>query len=198
MEIRRAIDTDFEVIANLHKDSITAGFLSTLGNDFLSLLYREINNSDKSFVLIAEVEGQVVSFVAGTLNVQGLYKNVLLKNWLKFSVIIFKTIFSIVNIKRIYETIYYGIKNEEDNDRPCIGAELLAIAVDASMRGKGIGKQLITELEKIYRQNDVKIYKVVTWSKDQMANAFYTSCGFRFNRDFLHHGNLMNEYVKEI
>jgi hypothetical protein len=41
-------------------------------------------------------------------------------------------------------------------------------------------------------------YKVVTLGSDTVSNAFYVSCGFSASREFVHHGNTMQEYRRRI
>jgi ribosomal protein S18 acetylase RimI-like enzyme len=96
------------------------------------------------------------------------------------------------------ETVIYGFKREKVSAVELATAELLSISVDESVRGKGVGKRLVHELEMFYKKHGVAKYKVVTFSKDEKANRFYLACNFTFYREFKHHGNTMNEYIKEL
>jgi ribosomal protein S18 acetylase RimI-like enzyme len=116
------------------------------------------------------------------------------------------TLYRITTVKKIVETLFYPFISQKNNNphvqkylniRP-VEAELLAIAVDNRMRGQGVGKSLVKAFEKYLNHNGVNDYKVVTFNKDTSSNLFYKALGFVENRNFLHHGNTMNEYVKKI
>ena len=110
--------------------------------------------------------------------------------------------FRISVIRKIWETLFYTkrkVNESEKSDSATLnGAELLSIVVDENARGQKIGKRLVEALEKYFTDNDIHAYKVVTYSKDANANAFYRACGFIKQTEFLHHGNLMFEYSKTI
>lgn len=198
MIIRSAVQKDYRRIAELHSTSITTGFLSTLGADFLSELYKAMHAQNKACLLVAETENDVCGFIAGTIDTKGLYKSVLLKNWYQFLFPLVRFTFNLKVISQSFETLNYGFRKEKDSIPNMCSAELLSVAVDTNVRGKGIGKELVESLEDYFSRNNITHYKVVTFSKDQNANKFYLSCKFKLDRQFTHHGNLLNQYVKEI
>jgi L-amino acid N-acyltransferase YncA len=208
MNIKKASQKHFKAVARIHAASITTGFLSTLPLPFLTTLYTAIARCKDSTVVVALDEKEFVcGFVAGTVSVGSMYKKVLLRSALPLIWYILPHLFSTKTIRKLLETVRYGFTKkdtkEETNDTiksdpSPTSSELLSIAVDSSQRGKGTGKKLINELEMFFRLNGVSSYKVVTFSKDSTSNTFYVKCGFTLKKQFLHHGNLMNEYVKEI
>lgn len=198
MNIRSAVKKDYRRIAELHSSSITTGFLSTLGSDFLSELYKAIHTQNTACLLVAETENSVCGFIAGTVNTKGLYKNVLLKNWYHFIIPFARFVFNVKVILRSFETLRYGFRKDKKNASNMYSAELLSVAVDSNVRGTGIGKELVESLEAFFKEKNITQYKVVTFSKDQNANKFYISCKFKLNCQFIHHGNLLSQYVKEI
>jgi ribosomal protein S18 acetylase RimI-like enzyme len=198
MKIRPAIQSDYIWIAKLHMDSIPTGFLSKLGLTFLTELYRAIQQEKGSVVFVAETDGRVDGFLAGTTTINRLYKRVIIGKWYRFIFPLLKFVVNIKAAKMIIETFLYGFKTSTSETIKSIHAELLSIAVLESGRGKGVGKALLVNLENFFRSSGVPNYKVVTFSKDEQANCFYRSCQFILNRQFVHHGNTMNEYVKEV
>ncbi|HMK63725.1 MAG TPA: hypothetical protein VK386_08915, partial [Acidimicrobiales bacterium] len=69
VSLRPACQADASAIAALHANSITEGFLSSLGERFLRRLYRRMMASRQSVVLVAQGPEAVVGFVAGSLEV---------------------------------------------------------------------------------------------------------------------------------
>jgi ribosomal protein S18 acetylase RimI-like enzyme len=215
MIITKASKKQCNAVARIHAASITTGFLSTLPQPFLTTLYASIARCKGSTVIVAldEYSG-VCGFVAGAVSVGSMYKKVLLRSALPFIWYILPHLLSTATIRKLLETARYGfVKKDTDKEiadtmksgpSPVTGhsspssSELLSIAVDSSLRGKGTGKKLINELELFFKQHNVSSYKVVTYSKDNISNSFYVQCGFTLHRQFLHHGNLMNEYAKTV
>lgn len=215
MIITKASKKHCKAVARIHAASITTGFLSTLPQTFLATLYASIARCKDSTVIVALDEyGGVCGFVAGTISVGSMYKRVFLRSALPLVWYILPYVFNLTTIKKILETARYGFVKKEINKETAdsiksrlspithhslpLPSELLSIAVDSTMRGKGTGKKLIKELELFFLQNGVSSYKVVTYSKDSISNSFYVQCGFTLHGQFLHHRNLMNEYVKAV
>jgi len=220
MKILAACKETAGSVARLHAQSITTGFLSTMPAKFLAKLYSAIAKSKGSFVLVAVSEsGEVSGFIAGTISVKAMYKEVITSNFLPLIWYCLPKIVSIDTVKKIMETFRYGMRKKdpaeaenkdkvEGRERPVTGhlsrvtsspsAELLSIAVDKTKRGAGIGKDLVAALEQYFKENGVATYKVVTFSEDVNSNAFYTKCGFTLESHFVHHGNVMNEYIKKL
>lgn len=198
MNIRIARNNDFSTIAGLHETSIATGFLSKLGRKFLKELYSSISKQPGTQIFVADSNDRIYGFVAATINIHGLYKRVVLQNGYRFALILLKFKFDLRVIRMLSETFFYGFKKKSDGNSNEIPSELLSISVDEKARGEGIGKKLVNELESFFRSSGVKVYKVVTFSEDKIANNFYGSCDFKLNRQFVHHGNIMNEYTKEI
>jgi ribosomal protein S18 acetylase RimI-like enzyme len=198
MIIRNACKRDFSAIAKLHVESIKTGFLSKLGIPFLVELYKAIQKQDGSCVLVAETDNRIYGFIAGTTNISNLYKRVLLNNWYRLLIPGLRFVINFKFYSLFFETIFYGLKKEEYETEDLCSSELLSIAVDENIRGKGIGKALVDELEKFFILNSISKYRVVTFSKDPKANSFYRSCQFSIESQFIHHGNVMNKYTKQI
>jgi GNAT superfamily N-acetyltransferase len=202
-------------IARLHRESITTGFLSRLGPGFLAALYKSIGRSpySKIFVAIDQDTQKVAGFAACSLDTAAMYRHILLRRGLLFFVLLLPRVFLPGNLKFICETLFYPQKTKKikpirhggDDDTPAMAVvhtgpcvELLSIAVSDDFRKKGVGRDLLNALEPFMRKNGVTSYTTVTSSTDPDTNAFYKKCGFHFRREVPHHGNVLNEYVKEV
>ena len=199
MDIIRANKNEYRIVAQLHMKEIEMGFLSSLGLSFLTNLYEFINNDKESCVLVARENGQVKGFIAGTSNIHKMYKRIIVKKWGKLLIPILQYLINIKVFKKIFETVIYGIKKEKkiSPDNYC-EAELLSIVVGDEFQGEGIGKKLLKELETFFRHHEIKKYKVVTYISDSKSNGFYNACQFSVENTFSHHGNIMNQYSKEL
>ena len=62
----------------LHCEHINGSFLATLGIPFLTLLYAAIDRDAASVLLVEKVNSEVVGFVAGTLSLRRIYRQLLL------------------------------------------------------------------------------------------------------------------------
>ena len=67
----------YNEVAELHATGINQGFLSSLGVDFLALLYEAIDSSDDAILLVEYGRGRVVGFVSGATSLRPIYKALL-------------------------------------------------------------------------------------------------------------------------
>ena len=134
---------DALAIARLHAESIATGFLSTLGNNFLMRLYRDMARTPESVVFVARnEEDSILGFVAGTIDTGKMYKRILLcRGWL-YCIMLLPRAFNPDVLKKIIETmlLFCGVKlrftKNTSNIIIPVRAELLSIVVDEKNRGK--------------------------------------------------------------
>lgn len=162
---------DAVAAADLHSSAISEGFLPGLGSRFLTLLYRRIARSPSCFLLVAEEKGRVVGFAAGTDDLRRLYASFLLHDGLVAVVVAAPRLLR--QRRRVLETLRYP---SSGGDLP--PAELLALAVDSSHRGAGIGRRLTAAAVDEFSRREVRAAKVVVGSQNQAALALYHSAGF--------------------
>jgi hypothetical protein len=80
VRVRTGTVSDAQRAADLHADQISQGFLSVLGPRFLARLYRRISLDPDSFLIMGQVEGTTVGFIAGSTDVGGLYRSFLVRD----------------------------------------------------------------------------------------------------------------------
>lgn len=194
-KIRDAILADAGACAIIHQREIHTGFLSQLGIRFLKLLYTGMICSDRVLCLVVEDEnGQVVGFVSGSSHVGRFYKEFFVKRGLQAFLILLPKMVKPGTIKKILETTKY----KSDGDLSQIPkAELLAIAVDRSVRGTGVACDLTEALFKGCRDMEIQEIKVVVGAQNIPANKFYKKMGFELRSYiFIHDSEKSNVYVK--
>jgi ribosomal protein S18 acetylase RimI-like enzyme len=200
--VREFIRKDADAVAWLHREGIVNGFLTRLGQPFLSSLYLAIAGDVRSVVYVAEnkSDGSVIGFIAGTVNISAMYKRIIRRNGFRFALLLFPIVIRPDFLWKMIQTLFYATKKKKAEEliHKEISSELLSIAVSDFYRGKNVGKNLVEKLEEYYCSNNIKEYKVVTSAADQTANAFYKKIGFELLRQFRHHENVMNEYVARI
>ena len=172
MTIRLGTQADARAAARLHATEINEGFLPTLGAAFLTRLYRRIVRDPDSFLLVAEDGGHIEGFIAGTDDVGALYKSFALRDGVVAGIAAAPRI--VRSWRRVWETLRYP---SADGDLP--PAELLAVAVDPSARGRGLGQQLVAALQDEFRRRAVTAARVTVAARNEGAIALYERCGFR-------------------
>lgn len=206
MTIRPYEAKDAPTVATLHRLSLPRGFLSTLGDRFLGILYGLLARSPRTCVWIAaDDQDRCVGFVAGSLDIRASYRHVLSRGIVPLTLAVIPSLVRPGVLKRIVQTMAYTRRPHDGSDGALtssiapetIRAELLSIAISAEARGYGLGRRLVAALEENFRRWDHEgPYRVVTDTEDLRSNAFYVSLGFAKAGEFKHHEHVMSLYTK--
>lgn len=184
---QKAID-----IATLHIEGINTGFISSLGIDFVTVLYETIAQSEASFGFVAQENDKVLGFVAFTSSLNKLYKSIILKRGLCFAFLLVGKMFSLEQIKKMLETLFYPSRIRK-MDLP--SAELLSIVIAPAGRGRGLALELIEKGFQECRSRGIDKVKVLVGADNEPANKLYLKCGFEFRGQIDSHGVMSNIYV---
>jgi ribosomal protein S18 acetylase RimI-like enzyme len=184
LDIRMGGPEDAGPAALLHAEQIADGFLSLLGTPFLTRLYRRISLLPTAFLLVAEEDGTVVGFVAGSSDVGALYKAFLIHDGMAAAV---DTAGHLArNWRRVLETLRHGSQRGEGTGT---SVELLAIAVSPSYQGRGVGRRLVDSFLRQVEDDDGSNACVVVAADNSAAIGLYQRAGFKAKHDFeLHAG----------
>ena len=172
MIIRPGVKADAVAAARLHAGQISEGFLSSLGPRFLTLLYRRIVVWPGSFLVVADEDGVVVGHAAATEDVGGLYRQFLLRDGVLAGVL------AAPNLLRQWRTVLETARYPSSHD-DLPAAELLAVAVDAGSRGRGVGRALVLAANEELGRRGVDDARVVVAASNAPALGLYRSSGFR-------------------
>lgn len=178
MEYLLAQKDDAKEIVKIHKQEIAGGFLSSLPAKFLEKLYTCVIEND--FCVVAEDNGKVAGFIAGTSDIKKLYSNFIKKY---FFVSVFLLLPRIFDIKKIFETLFYPKK---ENNLP--QAELLTIAVKKEFQKQGLAGQMLELFVKEAGKRGLKNFKVLVGSSLLSAIKFYEKNGFKLQKEVQVHG----------
>jgi ribosomal-protein-alanine N-acetyltransferase len=187
--VRVATKGDVPAIALLHCTSIDEGFLSSLGERFLSRLYARMVASTHGFVLVAPREGgdsalgpSIAGFIAGSEEIGRLYRDFFWRDGP--AVMVSSGVRLVRALPRTLETFRYrGGDHGPDSELPSTGpagreTELLAMAVDPADRRRGVGAALVDAFVATSRAAGSASARVVVGASNAQAIALYGRAGF--------------------
>jgi len=194
--VRFATGRDVPAVAALHSAAISEGFLSTLGDRFLTRLYSRIVESSHGFLLVVDgppradgltsLDGSTASlagFVAGSAEVGRLYREFLWRDGL--SIALSSGVKLMASLPRVVENLRYGAREHPIRVGSAPPAEplgpeneLLALAVDGAARGRGTGAALVEAFLASAAGMGSASARVVVGSENDAALALYAHAGF--------------------
>jgi ribosomal protein S18 acetylase RimI-like enzyme len=191
LTIRLASASDARVLARMHASSMPDAFLPSLGEPFLTQLYRSLTSQPGAVTIVAENRAGIVGFAAGTRSVSDAYRRFARGHAARAAVAAGPRLVRPSVFRRAWETVTYALRT---GDLP--QAEVLSIAVDRDARGKGLGRHLSRQLLGELAAIGVDEVKVVVDAANHPANALYASVGFRrIGRLEVHRGTSSNVWV---
>jgi ribosomal protein S18 acetylase RimI-like enzyme len=141
-----------------------------------------MTRTDGSFLLVAEAEGSVIGFVAGSEALGALYRSFLWRDGLAASLRAPRQLVSA--LPRVLETLRHGRDAARTE-----GGELLSIAVDPRWRHRHVGRQLVEGFLGELEKRGAGTARVVVGSSNAAAIAMYRQAGFTATRTFeMHRG----------
>jgi GNAT superfamily N-acetyltransferase len=172
--VRPAVLSDARALGDLHSRLIPSGFLSSLGQGFLSVLYGELVKSPESFAFVAVRDGTPVGFITAVIRLRNFYAGFLRSAFFRVLPLLFVRMFRPGVIGRILETLLYSGRNE---GAVLPGPELLSLAVDPGSRGGGTSGLLWDAMVSEFRRRGAKGFKAVVGAGLEPALKFYTKKG---------------------
>jgi len=183
MTVRLAEKRDALKIAQIHKQEIATGFLSSLPLRFLTQLYTELIASPSGFIVVAQEE-HIIGFVAGTTSLNAFFRYFLFHSFFQALLILWPYVFNVQRLKKIVESLLYPAK-----ERKLPQAELLTIAVDRGLQGQGIAQNMFTSFAQEMKKRGVLQFKVMVGEDLKPAIRFYEKMGFHFLQKTAVHGD---------
>ena len=198
MEYRKATIDDIDSIVKIHCDAFKGFFLTSLGVPFLTFYYSCFVKSEETVTLVAEDNIEICGFAAATLSCKGFNTRLIKNNFIEFLLLSIKMLFTTPKalLRLVKNLTKKGSNVEDDEDY----AELYSIGVDSSFQGKGIGKHLLSELEKALKSKGVKKVSLTTdYDNNDSAVGFYRSMGYETLYEFVTYPNRkMYRLIKEL
>ena len=169
-EIRQAVRIQIQ--------EIPKGFLSSLGEKPLTLIFSHIASSRFGIMVIAKEadHGRVIGYVFGATNTRQLYKDFLVKRTFQAVFYFLPKLLSWERIKKAFETLLYPVQKRGQNTKDC-DAELLDLAVIQAYQGKGIAQRLFEGFTSQCRARNIGCFEIPTSEGLARAHRFYEKVG---------------------
>jgi hypothetical protein len=182
-------------IARIHLNEINSGFLSSLGENFLALLYECIDASDKSTLIIIKKEKKIVGFISGTYSIRSIYLHFFYRFY-KLIIILFPFIFFPSKLIKILDILFVSKKFKKKSNLP--KSELLSLAVLKNYRGEKIATSLYKDLIKFFRKEKIDQFKIIAGDSLKNAHQFYRYMGAKkIGAIEVHNGYLSTVFIQK-
>jgi ribosomal protein S18 acetylase RimI-like enzyme len=186
----------YREVARIHAAGINQGFLHTLGESFLALLYEAIDSDPSSALFIEQEDGKVVGFVTGGRGMGTIYRQ-MFKRWPRLLLTLLPTLLNVAKLKRVLEVVWYS--RQQKPVPGCPDAELLSIAVLESARGRGTAQRLYQELVARFLEEGEVGFCIVVGQSLAPAHRFYQRLGaVPMAQVAVHHGQISTLYRHDL
>lgn len=179
MTISKSEQSDLAEVARIHQVAFDGFFLTRLGPRFVKLLYSGFSECDGGICLVANEDGRLAGFVAGTTFPRGFFRELLLKHWWRFGFAALEGLLRspIAVTRRCLSAVFYrGEVPAGIGGRPAL---LSSLAVLPECSGRGIGKVLVAAFAREARERGCdSVYLLTDKTDNDAVNRFYERCGF--------------------
>jgi len=185
-------------LVTLHTSAFPGFFLTSLGPRFLRLLYAGFAREPNGISIVAEDDGVIVGFAAGTTVPDVFFGRLLRRQGWRFALAVVPGMLRnplFVARKCLGALFYRG----EQPAGLANAALLSSLAVSPSSGRKGVGQKLVQAFaEEARRQDRSAIYLTTDEVDNERVNRFYAKCGFELLDTFKRPGKrVMNRWVME-
>lgn len=200
--------------AHLHIAGQPGTFLTSLGQDVLTVLYQSLPQTSVGFGYVATVDepasraqhrsnpSSVIGFVAATTSTGRLFLDLGTRHLVRFLPPLFHRLRQRPRLLlQLMQTALYPIlqdNNEHGSGNSTPAAELLAIMVEPTQRNQQIGSQLLAQLVAACQSRNIATIDVTVDANNVGACRFYEHHGFRRQHAFPLYGRTMYQYRREI
>jgi len=175
-------------IVKIHCESLPDDFLPRLGSSFLKeTFFPAVINSKQAKLFIEVDKNEIVSgFVIITLDSREFFSDVLKENFWSFATTGIRSSFrSFKQFKDNLVILLSSLFLKESGQ----SGEIYIIAVDKSMRGRGIGAKLIYIAEQLLIENNIPAIKIKTLSSNENWINHFQKSGWKITHTFSLIGN---------
>jgi len=192
--VRRARLDDSAAIARLHRETISWGLLSQLGERVVTAFYRAVIECPASFCFVADQGGVLQGFAAGVTAWPRLLRYVVARTALPLLGTV-PALLASGRWRRLWETTRYT-----QSGLGGVDAEFLSFGVREQARDRvWAGTALVRAVVQEFRQRGVLRFRGVVWSRNEQAQKFFETVGFRFVSEVeIHPGEVSRAHIVDI
>ena len=186
----------YRQVARLHVRCLDQGFLATLGEGFLSLMYEAMDRAAGVTLITEEREGRVVGFITGGTGMGPIYKR-MLRSPLRLGLALAPALVRPAKVRRILEILRYSGDANLPEGVP--DAELLSLAVAPEARGSGVADTLYRKLVEDFEARGVDAFRIIVGDALAPAHRFYQRMGATLAGEVqVHEGEPSKVYIHRI
>jgi ribosomal protein S18 acetylase RimI-like enzyme len=181
--------------ARLHAAGQPGTFLTSLGPDVLTALYRALPTTRAGFGFAAvDDAGAVLGFISATTSVGALFTEIGTR---RLGTLLMPLTRQVIRrpqlIPRSLQTLLYPllVGGAASGPHP---AELLSIMVEPAQRSQGVGAALLDALVSECRRREIVLLDVTVDATNGGAQRFYLRHGFTHHHTFTLYGRAMCQY----
>ena len=188
--------TDCSEIAEIRLGAKEWGFLPAMGKTFYAELLKATCASKYGFGIICEDKHEkIAGFVCASIDLPRYHFDIILR---KGIVLIFIAIISCVKNPKLISGLIQYIRYPQSEPCKNIKAEWLTMVIRKDYRGKGIGREITTNLIEEFKERGVKQFKSTVPANNLISCSLHEKYGFRLVDTFDLHGSCMNMYVYDV
>ena len=183
--------------ARLHIEGQPGTFLTALGQDVLTVVYRALPQSAGGFGFAAVSRGELLGYVSATTGVGGLFVEMAARRLPELLPPLLRRYAQNPTLAlRSAQTALYPLFVHEDAEGP--SAELLSIMVEPAARSQGIGGVLMAAFLQACRNRGLHAVTVTVDAANGGAQRFYARHGFTPWRTITLYGRPMWVYRRGV
>jgi ribosomal protein S18 acetylase RimI-like enzyme len=177
LQIRTLSEEQLDDVVRIHLAGLGYTFNSCLGQGHMRFLYRSMREDPACYVGVAKLGERTAGVVSGSIDA-GEFSARLFRAMSKRQVasIAWRMLVQPRLIWAWLQTVAIAAPVRISSTE--VRAVLTAIAVDAEIQGKGIGRALVGAFEAFLREHGVRAYKLDTRLQNERALRFYAELGF--------------------
>lgn len=186
----------YRQVGALHARNLDQGFLSTMGVDFLALMYQAIDEAPDSVLLVEQRADEVVGFVSGGIGMSAIYQRMLCHP-VRLARAMAPYILQPRRLLRVLEILRYSRGGSIRRDLPA--AELLSIAVLPAWRGRQVAERLYLRLVEHFNESGISAFKITVGEGLVPAQRFYRRMGAVLAAEVqVHNGERSHVYLHRL
>lgn len=186
----------YRQVARLHVRCLDQGFLATLGEGFLALMYEAIDAAEGAILITEDGGGQVTGFITGGSGMGPIYRR-MLRSPVRLFLALAPALLRPAKVRRILEILRYSGDSTLPAGIP--ESELLSLAVAPECRGQGVADRLYGRLLEDFRSRGVEAFRIIVGAPLAPAHRFYRRMGaIEAGGIEVHDGEKSTVYVQRI